>query len=145
VPEGEFFETGFWIEPTIFTGVTNDMRIAREEIFGPVMSVIRYSDLDDAIEQANDSDYGLTAGVWARDYEAAMEVGDRLRAGTIWINNWHMVDPALPFGGYKQSGVGRELGPDALDEYTETKHVHLDLTQTIDRHLFDVLLSTPPE
>jgi acyl-CoA reductase-like NAD-dependent aldehyde dehydrogenase len=145
VPDGPEFETGFWIEPTVFTDVTNDMRIAREEIFGPVLCVLRYSDLDEAIAQANDSDYGLTAGVWAGDYEAALEVSDQLRAGTVWINNWHMVDPALPFGGYKQSGIGRELGPDALDEYTEVKHVHVDLTQSIDRHLFDILLSTPPE
>jgi acyl-CoA reductase-like NAD-dependent aldehyde dehydrogenase len=121
------------------------MRIAREEIFGPVLSVLRYSDLDEAITQANDTPYGLTAGVWARDYETALEVADRLRAGTVWINNWHMVDPSLPFGGYKQSGVGRELGPSALDEYTEVKHVHVDLTQSLDRHLFDILLSTPAD
>jgi acyl-CoA reductase-like NAD-dependent aldehyde dehydrogenase len=145
VPDGPGFEHGHWIEPTIFTGVTNEMRIAREEIFGPVLSVLRYSDLDEAIAQANDTPYGLTAGVWARDYEAALEVAERLRAGTVWINNWHMVDPSLPFGGYKQSGVGRELGPSALDEYTEVKHVHVDLTQTIDRHLFDILLSTPAD
>jgi acyl-CoA reductase-like NAD-dependent aldehyde dehydrogenase len=143
-PEGEEFEKGYWVEPTIFTDVTNDMRIAREEIFGPVMCVLRYSNLDDAIAQANDSMYGLTAGVWSTDYERAMEVGNRLQAGTVWINNWHTVDPALPFGGYKQSGVGRELGPHALDEYTEAKHLHLDLTQSRDRHIFDILLSEPP-
>jgi acyl-CoA reductase-like NAD-dependent aldehyde dehydrogenase len=145
VPQGEAFERGFWIEPTIFTGVTNDMRIAREEIFGPVLVVQRYETVDEAVALANDSDYGLTAGVWSGDHEAALEVAGRLRAGTVWINNWHMIDPALPFGGYKQSGVGRELGPGAIDEYTEVKHVHLDLTQTKDRHLFDVLLSTPAE
>jgi acyl-CoA reductase-like NAD-dependent aldehyde dehydrogenase len=144
VPAGVDFEHGYWIEPTIFTDVTDEMRIAREEIFGPVLSVLRYSDLDDAIERANDSIYGLTAGVWATDYERATEVGDRLRAGTVWINNWHMVDPGLPFGGYRQSGVGRELGPDALGEYTEAKHVHLDLTQRRDGHIFDILLSEPP-
>ncbi|HEX4720542.1 MAG TPA: aldehyde dehydrogenase family protein [Thermoleophilaceae bacterium] len=143
-PEGPEFERGYWIEPTIFTDVTNEMQIAREEIFGPVLSVLRYSDLDDAIEQANDSIYGLTAGVWSKDYERAKEVGDQLRAGTVWINNWHMVDPTLPFGGYKQSGVGRELGPDALNEYTEAKHIHLDLTQTRDRHIFPILLSEEP-
>jgi aldehyde dehydrogenase (NAD+) len=99
--------------------------------------------VDDAIALANDSDYGLTAGVWSDDYERALEVAERLRAGTVWINNWHMIDPALPFGGYKQSGVGRELGPGAIDEYTETKHIHVDLTRSKDRHLFDVLLSTP--
>jgi acyl-CoA reductase-like NAD-dependent aldehyde dehydrogenase len=143
VPEGEQFEKGHWIQPTIFTDVTNDMTIAREEIFGPVLVVLRYDTLDEAVAMANDSEYGLTAGVWTGDYERGLEVAERLRAGTVWVNNWHMIDPSLPFGGYRQSGVGRELGPGALDEYTETKHVHVDLTQTIDRHLFDVLLSTP--
>jgi acyl-CoA reductase-like NAD-dependent aldehyde dehydrogenase len=141
-PEG--FDKGFWIEPTIISNVTNDITVAREEIFGPVLSVIPYNDLDEAIEIANDTQYGLTAGIWAGNYEDALEVGEKLRAGSIWINNWHAVYPELPFGGYKQSGVGRELGPDALNEYTEAKHVHLDLTQTRDRHIFDILLSEPP-
>jgi len=143
-PEGPEFEKGWWIEPTIFTDVTNDMQIAREEIFGPVMVVIKYSTVKEAIALANDSDYGLTAGVWSTDYEEAVEVGNQLRAGTVWINNWHQVDPALPFGGYKQSGAGRELGEGALDEYTETKHLHVDLTTKLERHIFDILLSTPP-
>ena len=108
-----------------------------------MLVVQRYDTVEDAVALANDSDYGLTAGVWSGDYERALEVAERLRAGTVWINNWHMIDPALPFGGYKQSGVGRELGPAAIDEYTETKHIHLDLTQSKDRHLFDVLLSNP--
>lgn len=137
------YEGGHWIQPTIFTGVTNDMTIAREEIFGPVLSVIKYATVAEAIAIANDNDYGLTGGVWSTDFEAATEVADQLRAGTIWINNWHMVAVELPFGGYKQSGVGRELGPQALDEYTEPKHVHLDLTTKIDRHIFDLLLSAP--
>jgi acyl-CoA reductase-like NAD-dependent aldehyde dehydrogenase len=144
VPTGEQFEKGHWIEPTILTDVTDDMRVACEEIFGPVLSVLRYSDLDDAIARANDTIYGLSAGVWGADYERVLETGHRLRAGTVWLNNWHMVDPNMPFGGYKQSGVGREIGLDALDEYTEVKHVHLDLTQTRDRHIFDILLSEPP-
>jgi len=144
IPQGVEFQRGYWIQPTVLTDVTNDMQVAREEIFGPVLSVLRYSDVDEAIELANDSMYGLTAGVWSTDYERATEVGDRLRAGTIWINNWHMVDPSMPFGGYKQSGVGRELGPDALNEYTEAKHIHMDLTQDRERHIFDILLSEPP-
>jgi acyl-CoA reductase-like NAD-dependent aldehyde dehydrogenase len=144
VPEGLEFERGYWIEPTIFTEVTNDMRIAREEIFGPVMCVLRYSDLDEAIAQANDTIYGLSAGVWSTDYERAIEVGERLQAGTVWINSWHAVDPALPFGGYKQSGVGREIGLHALDEYTEAKHLHVDLSPTLDRQIFDIVLSEPP-
>lgn len=145
VPEGPEFEKGFWIEPTIITGLANDAEVCCEEIFGPVMVVIPYKDDADAIRIANDSQYGLTAGVWARDHERALEIGNQLQAGTVWINNWHQVDPALPFGGYKQSGVGRELGPDALDEYTEAKHIHVDLTTTKDRHIFDILLSTPSE
>jgi len=142
-PEGEQFDKGYWIEPTILIDVTNDMEIAREEIFGPVLCVLRYGTVDDAIAQANDSDYGLSAGVWTTDYERALEVSKALQAGTIWINNWHQIDPALPFGGYKQSGLGRELGPDALTEYTQAKHVHVDLTQKVERHIFAALLSQP--
>jgi acyl-CoA reductase-like NAD-dependent aldehyde dehydrogenase len=143
-PAGEQFEKGYWIEPTIFTGVTNDMRIAREEIFGPVLSVLRYSDLEEAVRIANDTIYGLSAAVWSSDLEQAQEVAARLRAGTVWINDVHQVEPRCPFGGYKQSGLGREIGPDALKEYCEVKHVHMDLTQRLDRRVYDLLLSTPP-
>jgi acyl-CoA reductase-like NAD-dependent aldehyde dehydrogenase len=145
VPEGAEFERGYWIQPTILTDVTNDMEIVREEIFGPVLCVLPYSDEADAVRQANDSPYGLSAGVWTGDYERGLEIAEKLRAGTVWINNWHQIDPALPFGGYKQSGVGRELGPDALAEYTEAKHVHVDLTQRVERHIFGALLSVPPK
>ena len=143
-PTGAQFTSGHWIEPTIITEVTNDMDVAREEIFGPVLCVLRYSDVNDAVQQANDSPYGLSAGVWSTDYERAVEVAEQLRAGTVWINNWHQIDPALPFGGYKQSGLGRELGAHSIDEYTETKHIHVDLTQKLERHIFDALLSEPP-
>jgi acyl-CoA reductase-like NAD-dependent aldehyde dehydrogenase len=143
VPEGEAFAKGHWVEPTIVTDVSNDMEIAREEVFGPVLSVIAYDSVDEAVAMANDNDYGLAAGVWSSDYERALELAGRLRAGTVWINAWHMVDPAMPFGGYKQSGVGRELGPDALAEYTEVKHVHLDLSRRADQLPFDILLSEP--
>ena len=143
-PAGEQFEKGYWIEPTIFTGVTNDMRIAREEIFGPVLSVLRYSDLEEAVRIANDTIYGLSAAVWSSDLEQAQEVAGRLRAGTVWINDVHQVEPRCPFGGYKQSGLGREIGPDALKEYCEAKHVHMDLTGRLDRRIYDLLLSTPP-
>jgi len=144
-PEGEQFEKGYWIQPTILTDVTNDMEIVREEIFGPVLCVLPYADEAEAVRLANDSPYGLSAGVWTGDYERGIEVAEKLRAGTIWINNWHQIDPALPFGGYKQSGLGRELGPEALAEYTETKHVHVDLTQKVERHIFGALLSEPPK
>jgi acyl-CoA reductase-like NAD-dependent aldehyde dehydrogenase len=144
VPEGVEFERGFWVEPTIFTGVRTDMRIAQEEIFGPVLSVLRYADVDEAVAIANDSIYGLAGAVWSTDTELALEVAARLRTGTVWINDAHMLNSALPFGGYKQSGLGRELGPRALDEYTECKHVHLDLSGSLDRRAYDLLLSEPP-
>ena len=135
LPRGTRFEKGHWVEPTIFTDVRNNMRIAQEEIFGPVISVIRYSDVDEAVQIANDTQYGLSAGVWSSDTARALAVANRLEAGTVWINDWHMVSGAYPFGGYKQSGVGRELGPHALDEYTEAKFVHLDLSCTRMRRL----------
>ena len=144
VPAGPAFERGFWVEPTILTDVTNDMRVAQEEVFGPVLSVIRYSDEEEAVRIANDTVYGLSAAVWSADYERALAVADRVRAGTVWVNDVHMVSAAHPFGGYKQSGLGRELGPHALDEYTEAKHVHVDLTQRRESRMYDLLLSEPP-
>jgi acyl-CoA reductase-like NAD-dependent aldehyde dehydrogenase len=144
VPEGPQFERGFWVEPTIFTNVRNDMTIAREEIFGPVLSVLRFSGTDEAIRIANDTEYGLSAGVWSTDNQRALDVAGQIEAGTVWINDWHMVNAAYPFGGYKQSGLGRELGPHALDEYTEEKFIHLDLSGRVDRRAYALLLSTPP-
>jgi acyl-CoA reductase-like NAD-dependent aldehyde dehydrogenase len=143
-PVGPQFERGFWVEPTIFTDVRNDMTIAREEIFGPVLSVIRCESTDQAIRIANDTEYGLSAGVWSMDAQRALDVARQLEAGTIWINDWHLVNAAYPFGGYKQSGLGRELGPHALDEYTEEKFIHLDLSGRLDRRAYALLLSTPP-
>ncbi len=143
-PAGPRFERGFWVEPTIFTDVRNDMTIAREEIFGPVLAVIRAESTDQAIRIANDTEYGLSAGVWSTDNQRALEVAGQLEAGTVWVNDWHMVSAAYPFGGYKQSGLGRELGPHALDEYTEEKFVHVDLSGRLDRRAYPLLLSTPP-
>jgi aldehyde dehydrogenase (NAD+) len=143
-PDGPGFERGHWVQPTILVDVTNDMRVAQEEIFGPVLCVLRYRDEDEAIALANDTIYGLSAAVWSQDNERALAVADRLRAGTVWINDVHMINCALPFGGYKQSGLGRELGPHALDEYVECKHVHLDLSGRLDRRVYDILLSQPP-
>jgi acyl-CoA reductase-like NAD-dependent aldehyde dehydrogenase len=144
VPAGPQFERGYWVEPTIFTDVRNDMTIGREEIFGPVLSVIRVESTGEAIRIANDTEYGLSAGVWSTDNQRALDVAGQIEAGTVWINDWHMVNAAYPFGGYKQSGLGRELGPHALDEYTEEKFVHLDLSGRLDRRAFALLLSTPP-
>ncbi len=108
----------------------NDMRIAQEEIFGPVLCVIKYDSLEEAIRMANDSIYGLAAGVWSQDVERAIGVAHRLQAGTIWINDYHLINAEAPFGGYKQSGIGRELGTWGLKEYLEIKHIHVDMTRT---------------
>jgi acyl-CoA reductase-like NAD-dependent aldehyde dehydrogenase/alcohol dehydrogenase class IV len=123
--EVEGFRDGCYYAPTIFGNVTNDMRIAREEIFGPVLSVIRYKDEEEAIAIANDSPYGLAGGVWSRDISRAEKVAGQVRTGTMWINDYHVFSDLAPFGGYKQSGVGRELGVWGLEEYTEVKHVHI--------------------
>jgi aldehyde dehydrogenase (NAD+) len=118
---------GFFIEPTIFGDVKNDMTIAREEIFGPVLSVLSFDDVDDAIEQANSNPYGLAAAVWTRDVKKAHSVSRRLKAGTVWINTYGLMDASLPFGGYKSSGFGRELGMHAMEHYTELKTVWLNM------------------
>ncbi|MEK9136449.1 MAG: aldehyde dehydrogenase family protein [Bacteroidota bacterium] len=117
---------GFFVEPTIFDHVNHKSAIAQEEIFGPVLSVIRYKTVEDAIRMANDSIYGLGGGVWSKDADKAMDVARQLRTGTVWINEWHLLNERAPFGGYKQSGIGREFGLDGLKEYTEAKHVHID-------------------
>jgi len=116
-------EKGYFVQPTVFTGVSNDMKIAREEIFGPVVSVIPFTDESDAVLQGNDTTYGLAAGVWTRDVSKAHRVARALRAGTVWVNCYNVFDAAAPFGGYKESGYGRELGRYALDLYTQVKSV----------------------
>jgi aldehyde dehydrogenase (NAD+) len=125
-PEDSSLARGFFVEPTIFTDVQNSMTIAQEEIFGPVLSVIRYENDDEAVAMANDTMYGLGGGVWSRDKERALQIAKRLRAGTVWINEWHLISEKAPFGGYKQSGIGREFGLEGFREYSETKHVHID-------------------
>jgi aldehyde dehydrogenase (NAD+) len=125
-PSSHECTNGFFIEPTIFDRVSNNATIAQEEIFGPVLSIIRYDTIDEAIGLANDSIYGLGGGVWSNDQERAMYVAKRLRTGTVWINEWHLLSERAPFGGYKQSGIGREFGLDGLKEYTEAKHIHID-------------------
>jgi acyl-CoA reductase-like NAD-dependent aldehyde dehydrogenase len=123
VPEGK----GFFVEPTVFTGVNNDMAIAREEIFGPVLAVIPFGDEDEAVELANDTPYGLASAVWTSDLRRAHTVARRLKAGTVWINDYFKLDPTMPFGGFKQSGVGREFGIDWYLSYTEPKSVMVTL------------------
>jgi len=118
---------GFFIEPTIFGDVKNDMKVAQEEIFGPVLAVLTFDDVDEVIEQANDNPYGLAAAVWTRDVKKAHSVSRRLKAGTVWINTYGLMDASLPFGGYKSSGFGRELGANALEHYTEVKTVWLNM------------------
>ena len=118
---------GYFIQPTVFTGVSNDMRIAQEEIFGPVAAVIPVSDVDEAIAVANDTIYGLAAAVWTNDVTKAHRVARGIKAGTVWVNTAGNVDPSVSFGGYKQSGFGRELGRHSMETYTQTKSVWLNL------------------
>ena len=119
--------TGYFVEPTVFDDVTNSMRIAREEIFGPVVSVIGFSDEDDAVFQSNDTQYGLGAAIWTRDVSRAHKIARRIKAGTVWVNTTMAFDPMMPFGGYKQSGYGRDLGLDWYQHYTQEKAVFIQL------------------
>jgi aldehyde dehydrogenase (NAD+) len=118
---------GLFVKPTIFGDVKNDMRIAREEIFGPVASVIKFKDEEEAIQIANDTKFGLAAGIWSNDVKRVHRVIAKLRAGTIWVNNYRRTNYAMPFGGYGESGMGRENGVDSIHEYTEVKSVWIDI------------------
>ncbi|KAJ6104830.1 hypothetical protein N7523_011150 [Penicillium sp. IBT 18751x] len=124
-------DKGYFVQPTVFTDVTSSMRIAQEEIFGPVIVVQKFKDEAEAIRIANDSSYGLAAGVHTRDVNTAIRVSNALQAGTVWINSYNLTSNQTPFGGYKQSGIGRELGSYALQNYTEIKSVHYRLTDAL--------------
>ncbi|HWS86012.1 MAG TPA: betaine-aldehyde dehydrogenase [Pyrinomonadaceae bacterium] len=125
--EGDF-QKGFFFQPTIFGDVKNNMRVAQEEIFGPVVSVITFEDEDDLIKQANEVVYGLSAGIWTKDITRAHRFAKTVKAGVVWINTYNMFNAASPFGGYKQSGYGREMGKHALEMYTQVKSVWVDLS-----------------
>jgi aldehyde dehydrogenase (NAD+) len=127
-PPCELPERGFWFAPTIFTGVTQAHRIAREEIFGPVLSVLTYDDEDDLVARANDSVYGLACGLWTRDYRTAWRVARRIDAGTVWINTYKQFSISTPFSGMKASGVGTDKGRDAILQYSRQKSIYWDLT-----------------
>jgi aldehyde dehydrogenase (NAD+)/phenylacetaldehyde dehydrogenase len=118
---------GYFFQPTVFDNVTPQMTIAREEIFGPVLATIEFSDIDEAIARANDTQYGLAAAVWTRDVKKAHYVARKLQAGTVWINTYNIYDTAAPFGGYKASGFGREMSSHAIEHYTQVKSVWVDL------------------
>jgi phenylacetaldehyde dehydrogenase len=120
---GRFGDEGYFVEPTVLTNVTRDMKVVREEIFGPVVVAAPFQSLDDIAAQANDSEYGLGAGIWTQDISKAHALAKKLRAGTVWINCYNVFDASLPFGGYKQSGWGREMGHEVLESYTEVKAV----------------------
>jgi len=127
-PKGKVFERGSYLQPALFTGVTQKMRICREEIFGPVLGVSTYRTIDEAIRKANDVDYGLAASVYGKDIATAMKIANALHFGTVWINEHGALASEMPHGGYKQSGFGKDLSLYSMEEYTQIKHVYIDLS-----------------
>jgi aldehyde dehydrogenase (NAD+)/betaine-aldehyde dehydrogenase len=126
--DGPQFERGLYVQPTIFDGVDSGMRIAQDEIFGPVLSVMTFSDEEEALQIANDTMYGLAASVWTKDINTALRMSKGLQAGTVWVNACHSAGlPFMPYGGYNQSGIGREMGIEGLHEYMETKAIQIKL------------------
>ena len=120
--------SGYFVEPTIFDNVQDEMTIAKDEIFGPVMNILKFKDVNEVIERGNRTSFGLAAAVWTRDINKAHRLANQLRAGTVWINCYDVFDAAAPFGGYKMSGMGRELGEYALQLYTEVKTVTVSVS-----------------
>jgi betaine-aldehyde dehydrogenase len=127
-PSDPRLEGGYWVPPTIFADASNDVTIAREEIFGPVMTVIPFGDVEEVIRLSNDNEYGLAAAVWTNDITKALTTARALRTGVVWINSTQTTPIEAPWGGYKASGIGRELGKDGIEDYLETKHVYVNLT-----------------
>jgi len=119
---------GYYVQPTLFSDVTEDMAIAQEEIFGPVMSIMKFKTVDEVVKRANANSYGLAAGVWTKNIDTVNKLSRNLRAGTVWVNCYNNFDAALPFGGYKQSGIGRDKSEYALEAYTETKTVCMPIS-----------------
>lgn len=128
---GKGFDKGYYVEPTIFVDCDNKSRICQEEIFGPVLSVIKFSDEDEAVAIANDTIYGLAAGLWTQCMRRALRLPPKLRAGSIWVNQYNMITPYTPFGGYKQSGFGRDLSKYALDSYLQIKNIYVDASEDL--------------
>jgi aldehyde dehydrogenase (NAD+) len=121
------FDQGYFVSPTVFADVNDEMTIAKEEIFGPVISALPFNDIDEVIDRANKSQFGLAAGVWTENVKTAHYIASKVRAGTVWVNCYNVFDAASPFGGFKQSGLGREMGSYALNNYTEVKSVWINL------------------
>jgi acyl-CoA reductase-like NAD-dependent aldehyde dehydrogenase len=126
-PSGKEFEKGYWLRPTVFADVDQQMKIAREEIFGPVLSVLRWSHVDEVVAAANSVEYGLSAAIWTNDITQALRAARRVQSGLVWINGVNAHVRAVPFGGYKNSGIGRERGMEELYSYTEEKSIQIFL------------------
>jgi len=124
---GRFGDKGYFVQPTVFGDVKDNMRIAREEIFGPVQQIIKFKTMDEVIPRANDTNYGLAAAVFTKDIDKAITMSNSLQAGTVWVNCYHVVQPQAPFGGYKESGIGREYSEEGIKEYCQVKTVTIKI------------------
>jgi aldehyde dehydrogenase (NAD+) len=128
---GRHGDKGYYIQPTVFSDVQDHMQIAKDEIFGPVQSILKWDTLDEVIERANNSDYGLACGIFSKNIDTVNSLARALKAGTVWVNTYNQFDAGVPFGGYKTSGIGREKGEEVLHHYTQTKSVYIPLKEPI--------------